>query len=535
MSRKVPKIKGIHENSQIKAIGNVFRLIDGSEWNVNVQLEPDHHKQSLGISQIPFLARRRILNATEQPRAAGYQKVFTLNNVAWQAVKIKHCPVQGVAQRQDKEQWCFQFQQDGVKVYLPQLELARALFLHEPYLCRLAMNPGGIAEEFEIQHLDDSDSIQINLLESCSLPKHIRGHHGLRRALASVILDPQMRRAFESISKKQIEDGQDIGRHRVWQFRFDPPPLEQVLLTVRGHFDQAKSAMFVYEIYGLEGLPCNHAHNVNFFDPDYKRQTPGNRTATSVSPVSYPEVEVDDNEIPLVAEAKEWVLESPQVIRSYIDPANTTRNGKGTLRPYAGHKEVESNGEKDVEVLDVSTDEGSRKGHVPCAGIDGLDDQSDDVHNYTGRFQIFAAMIEMLQDKGCKENYSELRKLPAVVGRSKHLLDDGTPRLWSIYLLNLNGIQFALMEVDTFGNRNQLSTLLVRQPKEKFDWNAAFPEIERRVVQESLKWPTKYLNVTFPADAVQRISHPQTPSENKALLEADSIKHWADRVFARMQ
>ena len=91
------------------------------------------------------------------------------------------------------------------------------------------------------------------------------------------------------------------------------------------------------------------------------------------------------------------------------------------------------------------------------------------------------------------------------------------------------------MEVDTFGDRSQLSTLLIRQPAKNFDWNSALHEIEWRVIKEHLKWPTTYLEANFPANAVQRIPHPKTSSGDKTFLEADSVQHWADRILARMQ
>lgn len=534
MTRKVPKIKGIHDNSRIIAIGNIFRLKDGSEWMIKIQLDPDQKKQSLGISQLPLLARRRVLNATEEPRVAGYEMKLTLHDVGLKAVKIKDCPLPSVSKQRDKNQWCFCFQQGAIEVYLPQLELARALFLYEPYLCRLAMAPGGIAEEFDVQQRGESDSIQIGLLKSCSLPKHMRANHELRRALAWLILDPQIRSAFESISRYQLIEGEEKDRYRVWQFRFDPPPLDQVTVTVRGHYDQARSTIFVYEIYRIDGLPSNHHNKVLFLDPEYRESVPGAGKGTSAARASYSEPEIDDD-VPPLAEAREVVLEGPKIVRSYIDPAHTTRRGIGKRGGNGGRKEADIDDVENSEPIVASTDEGSRKGHVFSGAIDTVNDQSDDIRNYASRFHEFSRMIEVLQVKGCKKDYFELRKLPPVSGHSKHLLDDGNPRLWAVVLLRRNGVQFGLMEVDTFSSRKQMSTLLVKGPSTSFNWNRCLAEIERRVVCESLRWPTEYLDAAFCMGEVQRIPHPQTFSGNKDLLETDVIEHWAERISARMQ
>ena len=80
-----------------------------------------------------------------------------------------------------------------------------------------------------------------------------------------------------------------------------------------------------------------------------------------------------------------------------------------------------------------------------------------------------------------------------------------------------------------------MSTLLVKGPSTSFNWNRCLAEIERRVVCESLRWPTEYLDAAFCMGEVQRIPHPQTFSGNKDLLETDVIEHWAERISARMQ
>lgn len=536
MSRRVPRIKGIHDNSQIKAIGNIYRPIEGKDWKINLQLEPEQGKQALKISKLPLLARRRVLNATEPSPLSGYKLECVIGDGHWEEVKVGDCPLPGLAQRQDREQWCFRFKQDGVQFYLPQLELARVLFLYEPYLCRMAMHPGGLAEEFDIQLLEDPDSIQINLLPSTNLPKHVRSDHELRRALALVVLDPDMRRSFESISKYQVENGEDLDQYRVWQFRFDPPPLNQVHLTVRGHYDPKIATMFVYEVYGLEGVESNHPHNIHFFDPEFEHQIPGKGTAKPVQAINLPEVEIDDDELPVATGIQELVLESPQVVRSYRNPAHTTRSGKDKKRLAGGRKEDDLDEDQNDEIGSVGIDESSNSGQVMPGGIDGVDDQSDDAKNYAGRFQAFDAMVKVLvESKGCKKISSMHRQLPKNAGHSKPLLVDGNPRCWSIQILSFGYSRFALMEVDTQENRSRLSTLLVKQPEDNFDWKSVISELGTRVVRNSLQWPTKYLDSIFPSDHLQRISHPRTSSDNKDLLETESILHWADRVLNKMQ
>ncbi|MGP9631390.1 Tn7-like element transposition protein TnsE [Halomonas sp. AOP42-C1-46] len=57
--------------------------------------------------------------------------------------------------------------------------------------------------------------------------------------------------------------------------------------------------------------------------------------------------------------------------------------------------------------------------------------------------------------------------------------------------------------------------------------------LEKRLLQNSLNWPTLHLEDEFP-DHYKRIPHPRTSSKNKDSLESNSLQHWADRVHLLM-
>lgn len=527
------KFKGIKDNSLIKAIGSIQRRLDHSDWRINIKLQPAQQKQSFGISQLTVLARRRVLNATDELKPAGYEISVTIQDAAqWEHRRISDCPIPSVADREDKDQWSFCFEDSGITYYLPQLELARVLFFHYAYLSRLAMVPGGLNEEFDVQEDELEGYAKINILPTSSLPKYVCESHELRRLLAWILLDKEVHKSFESIASYQLQEGEDIGHYRSWRFHFDPPALQKVRLTVRGHFDRERSAFFVYEIHGLENLVNGGPEYIEFCDPGFRTLVSGKGVGVESGPSSTEQPLIDDVEPPSI-EGKEQVFQSPGVQIIFSNPADTTRTGTGSSR-IAGFTRTSKPAQSPGSFqLAVSTDERTIQGHIPAAVFDAVKDHSDDLHHYTHRFEAFAEMVEILETKGCVSLESKIRKLPAMVGFTKFLLTDGNPRCLSYQLLRIRSQKYVLLEVDTSDNKTRLSTLLLKQPNTDLDWASELRKLERLLVQNSLAWPKKHLDKSFPGH-YKRIPHPKTTSVNKALLKSDSIQRWADRVFNLM-
>ncbi|WP_350310595.1 Tn7-like element transposition protein TnsE [Marinobacter sp. SS13-12] len=131
------------------------------------------------------------------------------------------------------------------------------------------------------------------------------------------------------------------------------------------------------------------------------------------------------------------------------------------------------------------------------------------MHLYAHKFEAFVAVVELLKTKGCRHVFGGGRKLPALSGYSKNLLKDGNPWCIPINLLNRNGKRYVLLEVDTSEYKNRLSTRLLKQPSRDFDWQAALDTLEQRLLQNSLSWPTPYINHVFSGHH-KRIQHQTT-------------------------
>ncbi|EGQ7673925.1 transcriptional antiterminator [Vibrio cholerae] len=528
------KFKGVENNSVIREIGSLFRRHDGSDWHINVKLAPGQKKQHFGISQIPVLARRRVVNATEQQRPAGFQSRVVIENARqWRTEPIEACPIPAVNRQDDGQQWCFNFEFGGTQYYLPQLELARVLFFHHAYITRLALLPCGLSQEFDVQRIDKLSKALINILPTCTLPLYVRGDYALRRLLAWILLDDEARLSFESIARYQLQNGYDTDKYRLWRFQFEPPSLSGAELTLRGHYDQERKAFFVYEIYGVSNLTCHCPAYVDFVDPRYAERRAGQGLAARPGPRSGLELEIDDEQ-ESDADHSEIRIETPAVAFEFVNPIQTTRIGKGNNQAGQLGLAGDSSDASENTGLEVSTDEASIHGTLPSADYDSLEDHSDDTHLYTDKFEAFNAMVQQLVNMpGCRHIHKEIRKLPAVDGYSKYLLADGNPRCLAFHLIIRDDQIYALIEVDTSDNKNRLSTMLLKQTRVPFDWERTIRELEISLLRKSLSWPIKYIKKVF-YGAHKRIPHPKTSSESKGVIEIDSIHHWSERTYKEM-
>jgi len=526
------KFKGVEKDSVIREIGSLYRSRDSSDWNINVNLTPGQSKKSFGVSQIPILSRRRVLNATDQVRPAGFQTDVEIENTrSWHVELIESCPIRSVSRQEDRQQWCFVFDWKNTRYYLPQLELARVLFFHHAYLVRLSLIQKGLSQEFDVQRNDGLSEALVNILPTCTLPLYVRGDYSLRRALAWILLDQSARSSYESIARNQLQQGYNTKKHRVWRFQFEPPPLSGVKLTFRGHFDMKQGVFFVYEVDGIFNLKSDCPSCVDFVDPRFSENRSGDGSATSAKPSLSSEPEIDDDQDPC-ADHSEIRIAAKIVTIEFVNPIQTNRISKS--KTHAGSPRLEGGNTDlpDNTLTEISTDEASNQGTVPSADYDGLDDTSEDTSLYAVKFRLFDEMVDKLMTlPDCSRKHRKIRKLPSIEGYSKQLLADGNPRCLLIQLISKSDEVYALLEVDTSDNKNSLSTLVLKKASSSTDWNECIGELEARLVKRSLVWPTSFLDVVFGCQC-KRVAH-QKILDN-TLLDQDSTLRWAERVYQEL-
>ena len=525
------RFEKVSDDTTILAIGSLFRRIDNSQWGINLDLAPKAATASLRLSNIPVLARKRVLNPTQEHKPAGFHLTFTIDNTGtWQRKRLGDYPVSPAIRAMDKRQHCFCFLANDIEIYLPQLELARVLLLHDGYLSRSALDPDCLKSEFSIEHVSP-DVARVNVLRSSSYPLKSLDDYESRRLLSWILIDPDARASYESIGHYQKLNGYEKGGYRQWEFEFTPPPLQSVSFEVRGRFDKQTRSMLVYEIASLKNIQAALPDEVQFFHPKLREYVRGEGEGSVRLVGERPHIHSVHDGVEANADTSPVLLRAPAVVFEFSKAFNT--------RKVAEKKQESAKGKADEELgslasADVSTEESVVGGVLPCAEWTAESDETDDLHLYANKFDCFGAMLDQLEAAhGCVIRSKQLRKLPKLYRCNRHLLLDGNPRCLAVVEIESQNRIFHILEVDTSDGICSLSTQLLRLTSQQ-GWQEQLRLLEEELTQKSLHWPGKRLKALCGKDGYSGIPHPQTRSVDKGKLPEESIEHWAARFHSWM-
>ncbi len=238
---------------------------------------------------------------------------------------------------------------------------------------------------------------------------------------------------------------------------------------------------------------------------------------------------IDDDEVPNT-DLAEVQIDAPSFKFELARPLSTTRISAGKTRAGGHAKDEKKTASPENNSIEVSTDESSIHGILSPADYITAGEKNDDSNIYTDKFKAFDAMVQQLvSTPDCTHIHREIRKLPTIYGYSKNLRRDGSPRYLAWHVIKKSNHFYSLVEVDTTDNTNSLSTLLIKDKNVPLNSQKYIGELEIQLIKNSLVWPTNFLTQTL-ENNYKRISHPQSPTENRGLLDCESIQKWAERV-----
>jgi hypothetical protein len=523
------KFKDIAKDSTVYGIGSFFKAHRESDWKLNINLRDSKSRSYAFLSEFHLLARRRILNPSRDSKPAGYKKtIFITNARDWKSSRISDCELPGISSDGDGEQLCFVFDYGEIKCYLPQFELARALFFNSAYLASLSVKQNGLAEEFDISSQEPFSQSYVNILPNSNLPSNIRRHNPSLQHLSWLLFDKDARRSYESIFTSIVENSTDSQNYRHWNFQFDPPSLKDVKLIVHGRLDKDLKVFFGWEIHSISNLKSDSPAEVEFFDPKLSMSFSGVRGADSKGLTPGAEIEMDNDQIPNQDQGLQEI-EAPQVEFQFHYPITIRRSGRG-LERTAGIGIEPGEDLAKTSVIEVSSNESSVFGTVKPAEFTGIEIVTDDVDYHVTSFTHFNMMIDKLcQRADVQHMNSGAHPLPALSRYSKYCLDNGSDRLILRHHIKIRDNSIVLLEVDTSDCPGKLSTLVLKRSNSVSDslWAKEQFRIECELVKQSLNWPTDYLNNISPNMYI-RVKHPHItmPSIQQALW----LKQWAERI-----
>jgi hypothetical protein len=527
------RFNGFKDDTWINGIGELFRRKDGTQWGVNLSIYPNKEKgkDALTLSNAPILIRKSIINPTKDYYRRGMVKTLTLGTTRnWQIDVIGNCPARDRPLPKEAKQNCFVFRlTDSTTIYLPQFELARALFFHYGYLARSSVVHDLLNNEYILEYDQENESAIINVLETFSGNWEQFNDYSFRRLLAWLLLDDEARRSYDSIGNYQLNDGYDFGQYRRWNFKFEPPELEGVTLNIRGNFDADSQTMLVYEITGIRNVPVNIPECVDFLSPRFFTQVQGQGSGLGSDAERPPGHSIDDA-VEGSRENKPIVLSENMTEFEFEKAVETSKLSRKRKPTGRGHKD---DNEPSEASRDVSTEEQSPGGNLPSAEWDNLDDQTDDSHLYLNKFTSYFKMLKLLQDNHeCEVSIYPLRKLSAVGKCKMHILKtDSNPRCLSVAHVTAGSIGYYLLEVDTSDAKKALSTKVILA-KAIGDIEPHLYEIEKQLLKASLSWPKEHLDKLVGADNHFWVPHQK--SKKGGALTTEEIEKWSERMTIKL-
>lgn len=524
------RLKGFKDDTWINGIGDFFCRNGGNKWGVNLSIYPskESSKDAITLSNAPILIRKRIINPTKLYYPRGVKKSHTISSTSdWLVDVISNCPARERPLPKEAKQLCFVFQlSDGITAYLPQFELARALFFHYGYLARSSVVHDLLNNEYIVEPDRENQNAIITVLDTFSGNWEQFNDFSFRRMLAWLLLDVEARHSYNSIAQYQLNHGYIQGQYRRWNFRFDPPDLQGVTLDMRGNLDVDSRTMLIYEISSVKNIAAHIPERVDFFSAKFLKQMHGQGSGVGRDAERPSSHNIDDLEEGS-RENKPVMLSANVTVFEFVKAVETSKISRRQKSAGRGRRD---DSEPEKASRDVSAEEQGPEGSLPSAEWDNLDDQTEDVHLYLNKFASYFEMLKLLEENhDCKVNSYRLRKLPAVGKCRMHILkSDNNPRCMSVAHVTVQGNGFYLLEVDTSDAKKALSTRVILA-NAIGDIRPHLYEIEKQLLKSSLSWPRELLDKLAGAENHFWVPHQKT-SKAGALTTAE-IEKWATRVY----
>ena len=166
------QLKGFKDDTWLNGIGDLFCKTDSVRWGVNLSIYPGKEtgSDSTSLSNAPLLVRKNIINPTKDYYPNVHEQSFEIFATRdWDVVQLKSCPALERPLPKELFQYCFEFSiEEGIRVFLPQFELARALFFHNAYLARSSVLHDVLSNEFIVEAEPKFNWAHIHVLDTCN-------------------------------------------------------------------------------------------------------------------------------------------------------------------------------------------------------------------------------------------------------------------------------------------------------------------------------------------------------------------------------
>lgn len=523
------RFKNIENNSELLHLGDLFRSTTAKYWRINAWLSPIQNKRHAAFSNLPMLARGRVLNATgEKPKRDRASCSITRDSIISEC-NLNEFPEFAYASlaKAEARQKGFLVETQGKPSFIiPQLELARVLFLHSGYLCRAALTSETLTHEFDVQERLNEGKVIVNVLKLSTFPKNAFDDAGTRRMLAWLLIDRNARKSFESIFRHYKQYSRVNNGWEMWTFSFEPPQMLGWSFVFHGRQDETSDKFFVEEITDLTfhgSLP----DRVLFQHDSFKRYE---NKVTGGTPNGSPwtqrpdEHEINDDESASNNNAPVILRNNTHTI-NFLGHTQTAKVNQ-VVESDTGASNPEPN---EVGSEEVSTDEPAEGGNLPAADFTGPNDVTDLTRMCESRFEAFNHMLELLQKNGVTLLSKETTALPQSGRGQKHLLKNGEPRVICCAEVSFEGRHAYILEVDTSDGVSKLSSKVLSASEDY--WKKVRVSLLAGITEKKLSWPTTFIENSFDEKQRTSINHPSSKGAGAGKLPVEAISSWMTKFL----
>jgi hypothetical protein len=531
LAGKKYKIKGVEENDELTYIGSLFRHAYSADWHVQVRFKKSH-KKSVLASLLPDLVVGRTYNVTNIPPI-----VPITRSIKWSKIvgfkAGKELGLQQVPGINRNERYFLLKAGDGY-LALPQLELARILFLQNSKMFHYALDSISLGIDFQ-SFQPDEKSLLLEVNSTTQLSKSRFEQIFNPSKLAYTLCDNAGKASFLSIGQSLLKHRYDVknkaGKLSTWwPFTFNIPTLSGSKLKVcfcqSPTLWEGKPVEVVTEITSLTQVPNSLPENIHIFSQDWLKISVQQSEDESVERDSSPECyEVDDAEV-ASSFLPEKIIQSQGASAFSLEPlikVETVLTKKKIHLVVDGRESDVS--ESKLANTDLSTLLGTA---IPVVTTSNTNDEVD-----KSVFKAFKAMVKLVvQSKDFNLVSYEIRRLHKVgYSRVHKKKPGGGPRLAAIaHIKCVSSLEsYSLIEIDLsdFATKRSLSTLVFKY--------SCLDEARGRVdpilsalVAESLHWPRDY----FKTNKIRTMFINHEPGLSPLRIDGSDLKirAWAEKV-----
>lgn len=421
------------------------------------------------------------------------------------------------------------------RAIIPQIELARALFLHNSHLARTAFRPDGLSGLAQISNADDRTVIIMNEMSDYPV-SNLKASKACFH-LAWLLLDDQARKSFGTILDATQKPDNPNGN-----FEFIPPSLARWTITGKGSADhQEGEAIELTEITGFHNPNFVLEKPVEIVHPRFRDsipvdKKPRDKPAQSERPDPDPEVDlsmrpskkrgtdrVNDHGLTFTFAETEPVLVKANGTEGKVTPDN--KQGKDRAEPKTEYSSAGHGDETGpARELDVGINRSDSE-DVKLPELEGIEPNE--------RFPLFEQVINELTT-GDRFTLREIKcfKLPEPITDSRviHKTKNGKPLQCYVAVISHQDEDLAIIEIDVENLRpsKAISTLIVGFRVDQ-DPNHCIVEILRSCATARVRWNME--DIKYYVGHAHKCYHPRREKKAGEMTRKLTPEEYQDRWY----